>query len=71
LERPVNYCKDCKHFNDFGLLCVRGRRETGNDPVTGMPEYAYTVLRRVREERESILPWRCGKRGRHFASKGD
>jgi len=65
----MNYCKDCKHFNDFGLLCVRGKRQKGNDPVNGAPVHIYTVLRPVREERESILPWRCGKRGRYFAPK--
>ena len=63
----MKYCKDCKHYNDIGMLCVRGRRAAGNDPVTGRPEYTYKVLRPVNEERHSILPWRCGKRGRHFA----
>ena len=62
----MRFCKDCQNYNDIGALCVRGKREAGFDAVTGRQEYRYTVLRCVRDERESIWPWRCGKSGRHF-----
>jgi hypothetical protein len=65
----MKLCKDCKHYNDIGLLCVRGKRQVGVDPVHGWPVLKYKVLRFARYERESILPWRCGKSGRHFESK--
>jgi hypothetical protein len=62
-------CKDCKNFDDFGFNCVRGERQVGVDIVHGWPVHKYTVLRRAADERGSILPWRCGTKGRHFESK--
>ena len=60
------FCKDCKHYNDFGGLCVRGETVVGHNPVTGNEELKYETLRSAEEERGSFWPWHCGKAGRRF-----
>jgi hypothetical protein len=50
--------------------CVRGRRQVGVDPIHGTPEYEYKVNESARHQRESIMPWNCGKKGRYFEPKG-
>jgi hypothetical protein len=65
----MNICKDCKNYDEFRFLCVRGKRQVGIDPIQGAPVFKYDVLDYVWEQRESILPWRCGKKGRHFEPK--
>lgn len=61
-------CKDCKHYSYIGINCVRGKRQTGVDPVHGYPVYSYKVSCYAGSERESIFPWRCGPKGRYFES---
>lgn len=65
----IPICSDCKNFEAMGTFCVRGKRQTGVDPVYGYPIYRYKVLRLATDERESILPWRCGWVGRNFQAK--
>ena len=60
------FCKDCKHYNDFCGLCVRGETVVGYNPVTGNEELKYETLRSAEEERGSFWPWHCGKAGRRF-----
>ena len=66
----MNLCKDCKHYDEYFYNCVRGRRQVGVDPVHGDAVYEYKVLQLARSQRESILPWNCGKKGRHFSPRG-
>ena len=63
-------CKNCKHYNDFALYCVRGKHQVGVDPVDGRPVYKYKVCDSASMERESWWPWSCGKSGRYFEKKG-
>jgi hypothetical protein len=67
---PTKLCKDCKHYNDFWYLCERGRKQIGIDPIDGTPTYTYKTLESARGQRDSIMPWNCGKNGRHFEPKG-
>ena len=60
------FCRDCRHYNDVGMLCTRGKQPSGKNLVTGDQEYKYKVLRLASTERESWMPWACGKRGMHF-----
>ncbi len=62
----MRFCKDCRNYNDIGMLCTRGKRDAGFNAVTGSQEYSYTVLAFALIERKSIWPWRCGKNGRYF-----
>lgn len=62
----MELCKDCKHYNDVGDLCVRGKHQVGVDLIDGPPVYEYRVLEPAHWQRGSIMPWKCGKRGRYF-----
>lgn len=65
----MKFCKDCKHFSDVGSYCARGKKVSGQHPVHGYNEYSYKVLEYAWAERDSWLPWHCGKNGRHFEEK--
>lgn len=64
-------CKNCEHFESsaYSSKCVRGKRQVGIDPVHGMPIYKYIVNSDAIDERHSILPWKCGMKGRYFEEK--
>lgn len=64
----MKFCVNCKHYNSFGNLCVRGKYHYHDNPVTGEKEFKYKVLRSANEERDSIFPWNCGKKGRYFVN---
>jgi hypothetical protein len=66
----MKLCKDCKHYDDIIFFCVRGKRQVGIDPIQGAPIFKYKVLDYAWNQRESILPWECGKKGRHFSPRG-
>lgn len=64
----LKLCINCKHYDNFGNLCVRGKYHNSCDPVTGEKVFEYKVLRSANEERASIFPWHCGKKGRYFVN---
>lgn len=63
----TNVCKECKSFSDG--YCERGKKLTGVDPVWGHNTYSYRAFDYAFLERGSILPWRCGKKGKFFVAK--
>lgn len=71
LDMDDRFCRDCRHYDDVLMLCTRGKQPSGKNPVTGDQEYKYKVLRWASTERESWMPWSCGKRGRHFEKAND
>jgi hypothetical protein len=62
-------CVTCKHFCDLGLLtCDRKKRYVEvPDLVTGGSRQVNKggFYETPHEERASILPWRCGSKGRY------
>lgn len=63
----MNICANCKfcHLKKGLRSCTRDAGPAVVDPVTGYREFERDP-RDCRQERESILPWRCGKSGRHW-----
>ena len=62
-------CTKCKHYEKTwgGDMCARAVKVVGIDPVTGSPVRQGWVF--PYSERTSWFPWRCGPKGKHFASK--
>ena len=62
-------CKTCKHFSaDIAGYCIRGKKQTGVDPVHGYPVYKYKTFGFASIEREKII-FGCGKSGRNWEPK--
>lgn len=55
-------CIYCRHFVARCSGC--SNRIIGVDPIDG-----HEVAADAREERTSLLPWRCGPKGRHWATR--
>lgn len=65
----MRFCKDCKHLDGVGTLCIRGRYDKGIEPVHGRPITIYPIIVNASDERKAIMPWRCGKKGRHWEAR--
>jgi len=58
----MNVCINCKHFYD--IYCVRKHTKLETNPMWGTKVHDWRV--HARDERESFLPWKCGKNGKFF-----
>lgn len=70
-------CRDCVFYRSVGgfygsyASCDRQRVEkvVGQDPINGHKETRTEGVVDAEEERATIMPWRCGAKGRHFRSR--
>lgn len=61
-----NRCWDCRHLHSV-TSCGRVKRlVVEHDLITGAAKKRVVGLIDAYKERESIFPWRCGRKGRHF-----
>lgn len=59
----MKLCKDCK-FESYRMCALTAKRTV--DYVTGHVKVDYTNSTPCVDERNSILPWKCGKKARFF-----
>lgn len=69
----MKFCKDCKHYDYLVVngqsYCTRRVRVVGKSIVDGSDIISTHLERHCHVERESWLPWYCGKNGRYFEEK--
>jgi hypothetical protein len=62
-------CCNCVHFNQNDRNCGRGQKYQKLDLMHGQTYTAYKPYKYAKSQRLSLLPWKCGKRGRFFQPK--
>lgn len=65
---PTNTCQRCKL--KYESSCGRNKAPVGFDPVYGGRLYNWSDLPFASDERKSLMPWRCGPKGRFFKPYG-
>jgi len=62
-------CSNCVHFNGYDLSCNRKQAYQKLDLIHAQTYVTYKPYKNARTQRLSLLPWKCGKRGRFFQQK--
>lgn len=68
---PAPLCVGCIHrqTEKGEVLCARKYVLTSTDYSTGQQFKRFTFCTPCSYERSRIVPWACGKKGRHFKAK--
>jgi len=62
-------CNNCAHFDSYDHRCKRKQKYHELDLIHAQTHVAYRPHKNASIQRFSLLPWKCGKRGRFFQQK--